>query len=177
WHDGTRFTSIDAKYSVDRTYAAVKGARLLPYFQSIERTEAPDPRTLVIHTKWPDPLIPAKLAFCGQMVPWAYVDRVGFKVFNQRPVGTGPLRFVSWTEGDRLVLGANPNYWDGRLDVDRVVVRPVTEPAAHVEALLRGEADLITRLPPDLAERVAAHPSTRVVGALYAGLYVLLVNA
>ena len=176
WHDGTRFTSVDAKYSLDRTYDAVKAARLIPLFRTIDRTEAPDPDTLVIHTRRPDPLLPAKLAYKGQIVPWAYIDRVGFTVFNQRPVGTGPLRFVSWTRGDRCVLAANPDYWDGRLDVERVVVRPVPEPGARVEALLRGEADLITRLPTDHAERVAAHPSTRVVGALYAGLYVLLVN-
>jgi ABC-type transport system substrate-binding protein len=178
WHDGTRFTSIDAKYSLDRTYdATVRAARLSPSFQTIDRTEAPDPGTLVIHTKQPDPLIPAKLAYRGQIVPWTYIDRVGFTVFNQRPVGTGPLRFVSWAPGDRCVLAANPDYWDGRLDVERVVLRPVPEPGARVEALLRGEADLITRLPPDHAERVATHPATRVVGALYAGLYVLLVNA
>ncbi|MGE5801417.1 MAG: ABC transporter substrate-binding protein [Gemmatimonadota bacterium] len=177
WHDGTRFTSVDAKYSLDRTYdATLKAARLSPFFGTIDRTEAPDPGTLVVHTKRPDSLIPAKLAYCGQMVPWAYIDRVGITVFNRRPVGTGPLRFVSWTKGEACVLAANPDYWDGRLDLDRVVFRPVPEPGARVDALLRGDADLITRLTPDHAERVAAHPSTRVAGALYAGLYVLLVN-
>ncbi len=177
WHDGARFTAVDAKYSLDRTFdASVRAARLLPMFRTINRTEAPDPGTLVIHTKLPDPLMLARLAFRGQLVPWAYIDRVGFTIFNQRPVGTGPLRFVSWIKRDRCVLEANPDYWDGRLDVDRVVFRPVPAPLARVETLLRGEADLITALPPDLGERVASHPGTRVVGALYAGLYVLAVN-
>ena len=177
WHDGAPFTAADAKYSLDRTFdASVKAARLLPLFQTIARTETPDPETLVIHTKQPDGLIPARLAFCAQMVPWTYIDRVGFTAFNQRPIGTGPLRFVSWTKGDRCVLESNPDYWDGRLDLDRVVFRPVTEPAARVDALLRGDADLITGLTPEHAERVATHPSTRVVGAPYAGLYVLAVN-
>jgi len=75
WHDGTRFTSTDAKYSLDRTYdATVKAARLSRSFQTIDRAEAPDPGTLVIHTKRPDPLIPAKLAYRGQIVPWAYIE-------------------------------------------------------------------------------------------------------
>ena len=66
WHDGTRFTAVDAKYSLDRTFdPSVKAARLLPLFQTIDRTEAPDPGTLVIHTKRPDVLIPARLAGCG----------------------------------------------------------------------------------------------------------------
>ena len=177
WHDGTRFTSVDAKYSLDRTFdPSVKAARLMPLFQTVDRTEAPDPGTLVIHTKRPDVLIPARLSFCSQIVPWAYIDRVGFTGFSQRPVGSGPLRFVSWTKKDRCVLEANPDYWDGRLDVDRVVFRPVPEPAARVDGLLRGEADFITGLVPEHSERVAAHPSTQVVGAPYAGLYVLAVN-
>jgi hypothetical protein len=44
----------DAKYSLDRTYdATLKAARLSPFFQTIDRTEAPSPETLVIHTKRP----------------------------------------------------------------------------------------------------------------------------
>jgi peptide/nickel transport system substrate-binding protein len=177
WHDGTRFTAIDAKYSLDRTFdPSVKAARLLPLFQTIERTETPDPGTLVIHTKRPDVLIPARLAGWGHVVPWAYIDRVGFTGFNQRPVGTGPLRFASWTKGEQCVLEANPDYWDGRLDLDRVVFRPVPGPAARVDALLHGDADLITQLSPEHSRRVASNPSTRLVGAPYAGLYVLAVN-
>jgi peptide/nickel transport system substrate-binding protein len=178
WHDGTPFTAVDAKYSLDRTFdPSVKAARLLPLLQTLDQTETPNPATLVIHTKRPDVLIPARLAVWGHIVPWAYIDRVGFTGFNQRPVGTGPLRFVSWTKGDRCVLDANPGYWDGRLDLDRVVFRPVPSPSARVDALLRGDVDLITQLWPEHGERVASNASTRVVGAPYAGLYVLAVNA
>ena len=53
---------------------------------------------------------------------------------------------------------------------------PCPSPAARVDALLHGDADLITQLSPEHGERVASHPSTRVVGAPYAGLYVLAVN-
>jgi peptide/nickel transport system substrate-binding protein len=178
WHDGSRFTSADAKYSLDRTFdARLKAARLRPWFQTIERTEAPDAGTLVIHTKRPDPLIPARLAgYGGQIVPWSYIDRVGFTAFNQRPVGTGPLRLASWSPGDRCVLAANPDYWGGRLDLDRVILRPVPRAEDRLEALVRGSADLITELPPEHHETVAARASTRAVGALYAGLYVLLVH-
>jgi len=177
WHDGTRFTAVDAKYSLDRTFdASVKAARLSPVFQTIERTEAPDPETFVIHTKHPDLLLPARLATRGYMVPWAYIDRVGFTAFNQRPVGTGPLRFVSWVKGDRCILESNADYWEGRLDLDRVIVRPAPDPVARVEALFRGDADLVPVIAPEQVERVLSHPSTKVVGTPYAGLYVLAVN-
>ena len=177
WHDGTRFTAVDAKYSLDRTFdPSVKAARLLQLFQTIDRTDAPDAETLVIHTKRPDVLIPARLAAWGFVVPWTYIDRVGFTGFNRHPMGTGPLRFVSWSKGDSCVLEVNPDYWGGRLDLDRVIFRPVSDPLVRVEELLRGDADLVTQLSPPHGERVAAHPATRVVGAPYAGLYVLAVK-
>ena len=180
WHDGSPLTSVDAKYGLDRTYdATVKAARILGswWTAAIERTEAPDPATLIIHTRWPDLLMPARLASCaGTIVPWAYIDRVGFKVFNERPIGSGPLRFVSQTRGDRCVLDANPDYWGGRVDVDRVVFQSVPDHERRADLLLRGAADLIVPLAPADRQRVAAGPSTRVAGVLYAGLYVLAVN-
>src|SRR5262249_171490 len=94
-----------------------------------------------------------------------------------KPVGTGPLRFVSWTKDDKIVLDANPDYWGGKIDVDRVIVRAIPDLAPRVAALLKGEVDLITQLPPDHGERVAGNPGTRVLAALSAGLYVLAVNS
>jgi peptide/nickel transport system substrate-binding protein len=180
WHDGSRFTSADARYSLDRTYdPTVKAARILGAWwrQALERTEAPAPSTLIIHTRWPDPLLPARLASCaGSIVPWGYIDRVGFKTFNEQPVGSGPLRLVSRTRGDRCVLDANLDYWEGRVDVDRVVFQSVPDPDRRVDLLLRGAADLVVPLAPDHAARVAANPTTRVASVFYAGLYVLAVN-
>src|SRR6185369_10451015 len=60
---------------------------------------------------------------------------------------------------------------------DRLVMRPIPETAPRIAALLKGEVDAITQLPADQGERVAGNATTRVVGALYAGLYVLAVNS
>jgi peptide/nickel transport system substrate-binding protein len=56
-------------------------------------------------------------------------------------------------------------------------MRPIPETAPRIAALLKGEVDAITQLPADQGERVAGNASTRVAGALYAGLYVLAVNS
>jgi peptide/nickel transport system substrate-binding protein len=178
WHNGDPFTSADAKFSIERTYDPKAKLRVATVFTSIDRADAPDPATLVIHTKKPDPLLPARLAFYGgQIVPKKYLESAGPETFNQKPVGTGPLRLVSWTKDDKAVLDANPDYWGGKPDFDRMVFRAVPEMAPRVAALLKGEVDIITQLPPDQGERVKANAGTRVEGALYAGLYVLAVNS
>jgi peptide/nickel transport system substrate-binding protein len=178
WHNGDPFTSADAKASIERTYDPAAKTLVATVFTTIERIEAPDPFTLVIHTKKPDPLLAARLAFYGgQIVPKKHLAQVGPEAFNTKPVGTGPVRFVSWTKDDRLVLEANPDYWGGKIDAERVIFRPIPETAPRVAALLKGEVDAITQLPPDQWTRVNQNSTTRGVGALYAGLYVLAVNS
>jgi peptide/nickel transport system substrate-binding protein len=178
FHNGDPFTSGDAKYSIERTYDPAAKTMVATVLATIERVEAPDPATLVITTKKPDPLLAARLAFYGgQIIPKKYVESVGNDAFNAKPVGTGPVRFTSWVKDDRAVLDANPDYWGGKIDMDRWVMRPIPETAPRIAALLKGEVDAITQLPPDQEDRVAANASTRVAGALYAGLYVLAVNS
>ena len=150
WHNGDPFTAADAKFSLERTWDPKIATRVSTVFTTIDRIEAPDAATLVVHTKKPDPLLPARLAFYGgQIVPQKYVEKVGGEEFNAKPVGTGPVRFVSWTKDDKLVLEANPDYWGGRIEVDRVVVRSIPETAPRIASLLKGEVDVITQLPPD----------------------------
>ena len=178
FHNGDPFTSADAKWSIERTYDPAVKTMVATALTTIDHIEAPDPYTLVVHTKKPDPLLAARLAFYGgQIAPKKYVESLGSEAFNARPVGTGPVRFVSWVKDDRAVFEANPDYWGGRIEVDRWVMRPIPETAPRVAALLKGEVDIVTQLPPDQADRVNANPGTRVTGALYAGLYVLGVNS
>ena len=178
WHNGDPFTAADAKFSIERTYDPGVKTMVATALSTIERIEAPEAGTLLIHTKKPDPLLPGRLAFYGgQIVPRKYLESVGPDTFNAKPVGTGPVRFVSWVKDDKLVLDANADYWGGKPDFDRMIVRAIPETAPRIAALLKGELDIITQLPPDQEERVIGHASTRMVGALYAGIYVLGVNS
>ena len=177
WHNGDPFTSADVKYSFERTWDPNVKTRVSTVFTTVERVDAPDPMTVVFTTKKPDPLLDARVAFYGgQIVPKKYLEAVGADAFNAKPIGTGPVRFASWTKDDRVVLDANADYFDGKPDFDRMIVRAIPEVAPRIAALLKGEVDIITQLPPDHGERVNSG-NTRVVGALYAGLYVLAVNS
>jgi peptide/nickel transport system substrate-binding protein len=178
FHNGDPLTSADVKYSLERTYDPAAKTMVATVFGTIEKIDAPDASTVVITTKKPDPLLAARLAFYGgQIVPKKYLESVGNDTFNAKPIGSGPVRFGSWVKDDRAVLEANPDYWGGKIDMDRWIMRPIPETAPRIAALLKGEVDAITQLPPDQEDRVAANATTRVAGALYAGLYVLAVNS
>lgn len=45
----------------------------------------------------------------------------------QRPVGTGPWRFVDWRHDDQLTFARSPDYWDSRAAAETLVVRIIPE--------------------------------------------------
>ncbi len=179
FHNGDSLTSADVKFSIDRTYdPTVKVSLMRNVFTTVDRIATPDPLTVTFYTKQPDPVLPARLAFYGgQILPKKYYEAVGADTFNVKPVGSGPVTFIEWVKDDRAVFGAYPQYWQGKISVDRVSFRPIPETAARIAALLKGEVDIITKLPPDHVDRVAKHPTTKVEGVVYGGLYVLGVNS
>jgi len=179
FHNGEPLTSADVKFTIDRTYdPSVKVSLVRTVFTTVGRIETPDALTVLFHSKQPDPLLPARLGFFGgQIMPKKYFEAVGAETFNVKPIGSGPVKLAEWTKDERIVLDANRDYWQGKIDADRVIFRPIPEQGTRIAALLKGEVDIINKVPPDHVDRIAKHPTTKVERALYAGLYALPVNS
>lgn len=54
-------------------------------------------------------------------------------------VGTGPFKFVSWEEGNEIVIEANQDYWGGAPGVSQVVFRVIPDDSARFLALQAGD--------------------------------------
>jgi len=64
----------------------------------------------------------------------------------RNPTGTGPFKFKSWTVGEKVELVRNNQYWGKKPRIERVIIRPIANNTARVQALQTGEingADLI----------------------------------
>ena len=77
-------------------------------------------------------------------------------------VGAGPYKFVSWKRGSEIVFERNPHYWGPAPAWDKVIYRPISNPAARVAALLAGDVDLIEDPPTDDLERLQKDPKLTV---------------
>ena len=78
-------------------------------------------------------------------------------------VGAGPYKFVSWKRGSEIIFERNPHYWGPAPAWDRVIYRPISNPAARVAALLAGDVDMVEDPPTDDLERLQKDPKLTVV--------------
>jgi ABC-type transport system substrate-binding protein len=58
----------------------------------------------------------------AKVVPREVVEKLG-EDFGRRPVGTGPFKFVEWIRDKQIVLAANPDYFEGPPNLDRLEYR------------------------------------------------------
>jgi peptide/nickel transport system substrate-binding protein len=93
----TRSPSADVKFSIERTYDPQAKTNVSTIFTTVDRVETPDALTVNFVTKKPDRSCPpASPSTAARSFPKKYFEAVGADQFNAKPVGTGPVRFVSW---------------------------------------------------------------------------------
>jgi peptide/nickel transport system substrate-binding protein len=177
FHHGDPFTAEDVQFSLERAIAENPRTSVYAALNTIERVEVLDTSTVNLVTKQPDPLLPTRLSYYGgMMLPKQYFEKLGMEGFRKAPVGTGALKFVEWKKDERLVFEANPRYWRAPLPYAKVIYKPYPETAARIAALLVGEVDFITAVPPDQIEVIEKSGTARVEGALYAGFFAYYTN-
>lgn len=76
----------------------------------------------------------------------------------QRPVGSGPYRFVEWVRDDRIVIERVEGYTLRAANFRRVVWRTIPEASTRAAELIAGNVDIITNLLPDQAAAVNRSP-------------------
>ncbi|MDR5711337.1 ABC transporter substrate-binding protein [Nesterenkonia flava] len=140
WHDGEAFTAEDVKFNLEEViqYQYIAGDAAA----SIGSVEAPDEHTVVIHMDEPYGPFFEMLAV-QSMIPQHIYEGTDFLTneANSAPVGTGPMVFDSFTEGEEVVVTGNENYWAGEVEIDRLIFPVFPDPNAQDLALLSGELD------------------------------------
>jgi peptide/nickel transport system substrate-binding protein len=140
FHNGDPFTAEDVRYSFD-LYKDEKNARR-SNLDGVTSLEILDPYTIRLSTPGPQPGLLSNLASLAIM-PHEAREKAGPEAFGQHPVGTGPYRVVEFVRGQRLALEANPDYWRGKPTPQRLVLRPITDPATRVAELKAGGVQII----------------------------------
>lgn len=176
FHNGMEMTADDVVFTFERIitenaieYPEPHSSPRKGLIAPLESVEKVDDYTVKFNFSgvWPPAM---QLLVHQQIVPKAYIEEVGTKGFIEKPVGTGPFKFVEGQLDDQIVLERFDDYWGGAPDlapvgpacVEKAIFRVIPEASTRVAALLAGEVDIIQAVPPELIETLDLSPGVEV---------------
>jgi peptide/nickel transport system substrate-binding protein len=186
WQDGQPFTAADVVFTIDQILNPKVNTPNRPFFSALAGfdqvtdpknpvdpnslkeppVQALDPETVEFNLS--KPYAPLLLVLTDprlDIVPEHLLkgQDLNTAAFNSHPVGTGPFEFVSWTKNSQIVLKANPDYWGGKPQIDRIIYRIIPDPTTAVQALKAGEINFLESPPLDQLAGLKADPRFQVL--------------
>ena len=180
--DGVKFASgkpVTAE-DVRFTFARQLAIKDQPwqYISHVEDVKAVDPHTVDIVLK--DPTLPLMTIIASPpfgITEKALVEAHGgtdaadakekdkaTEWLNQNSAGSGPYRLVGWQRNQQIQMVKNPHYWQGPPGYERVLIRHMSESAAQLLAIQRGDVDVAFNLIPEQIATLKDDPNIHVVG-------------
>ncbi|WP_225978776.1 ABC transporter substrate-binding protein [Gandjariella thermophila] len=140
--DGTPFGAAD----VVATYRAVldpaTASPLRPRYDMLTSVDEVNATTVRFNLAYPYPAFPNLLVL--GILPARALGQPGpltASPINTHPIGTGPYQLTEWQRGVRMVLSANPTYFDGPPAVRKVTVLFGGDDATRASRTLAGDID------------------------------------
>jgi peptide/nickel transport system substrate-binding protein len=157
FHNGEPFNAHAVKATIDYALDPANKSHYAAaaYWKPVKEVQVVNDYAVRFVTDKPWPSLIDHISLTNSLImPAKALKEQGPAAFAQKPIGTGPFKFVEWRRDDRLVLERNPDYWAGPADASRVTFRFIPEFSARMAALLSGEIDIMKDVPPHALEAV-----------------------
>ncbi len=162
WHrDWGEVTAHDVKWTYDRMIAPDSDSPGRFDFGMIQSIETPDDYTVVMHLDEPHGPLLNKLGYNRRtgIVNQEAMEHFGDD-YTANAIGSGPFMLAAYDPGERIVLEANPDYYEEGLPVTpRIVLIPISDDAVAAGPLGTGEVSLGLFRDPDTIASLEANPN------------------
>lgn len=147
WHDGAPFTSRDVLYTYRVVIDPGTPTAYSEDFKQVKGVSAPDYHTVIV--TYARPFAPALASWGTSILPAHLLEGkdITKSPLARKPVGTGPYRFREWVPMQKIVLEANPDYFEGRPYIARYVYRIIPDLSTMYMELKAGSIDLMNLTP------------------------------
>jgi peptide/nickel transport system substrate-binding protein len=144
WHDGKPFTAADVKCTWDLMFDQVTDKlRLNPRKSSYDNLEAVTVKgdyEVAFRLKQPQPAFPMLLAGGFSVI---YPCHMSATQMRQKPIGTGPFKFVEFKPNETIKVTRNLDYWKpNRPYLDGIEYTIIPDPSTAKLAFETGKFDL-----------------------------------
>jgi peptide/nickel transport system substrate-binding protein len=178
WSDGQPVTARDAAYTYNRMMKEPAASTANGNFvENFDTVTAQDDQTLVIRTKSPQATM---LAIDAPIVPehvWSKIgDAAGFANDQMPVVGSGPFVLAEYEPEQYVRLRANKEYWRSPPKVDELHFVNFKNSDAAVQALRKGEVDVVQKLTPAQFDALRGEPDIKQVKGQGRRFYELVLN-
>lgn len=157
WHNGRLVIAEDFKMGWERYMNPDLSAWGAGYLKSIvgaqemldgeadslEGVEVVDRNTLKVTLTEPDPVFLLRLGTTPTWVVPPEAVVIDQPDWEDKPIGAGPFKFADWQTKVKVVLEANPDFFNGRPSLDRVEFVVVPEPATALNMYRAGDIDVV----------------------------------
>ncbi len=129
WHDGHPFTADDVMFTYQTMINPKTPTAYKDDFLPVKSADVLDRYTFRV--TYARPFAKAVQSWGTWMLPKHLLDKYAAdgtlkeSPENSHPIGTGPYRFQDWKSGEKVVIVANPDYYEGRPYLGRVVYRVI----------------------------------------------------
>jgi peptide/nickel transport system substrate-binding protein len=178
FHNGEPFDAQSVKATLEYLQDPNNKSHYAAYWKLVKEVQIVDPYTVRFVTEKPWPALIDRASLTDFLVmPAKALKELGPAKLAEKPIGTGPFKFVEWRRDERLVLERNPDYWAGPADVSRVTFKFIPEFSARMAALLSGEIDIMKDVPPHAVEAIERGGRAKIRTAVSSRInYLALVN-
>jgi peptide/nickel transport system substrate-binding protein len=170
FHNGDKFTAEDVKFSLE-TYLR-KDLKYLFYplwARNIVKGEVVGPYHFRLHLNGPDPGFLGRLWWSTGMMPKKYREQVGDKGFAEKPIGTGPYKWVEYKQDNYWKVEAVRKHFRHTPEIKTLKMIYVPDHATRLAMLKAGELDITSVIGPHTVE-IKNDPNLRLELGKYVSL-------
>jgi peptide/nickel transport system substrate-binding protein len=146
FHNGREFDAEAVKLNMLRIQDAAIGHDFIRGgLENVDSVDVLDKYTVRINAKVADAALPTSI----MRYPIVLMAPDAFDTSAERPIGTGPFKFVAWTRNSDTRLVRFENYWETDAEghslpyLDEVIAKPKREDSVRLTALRTGQVHLI----------------------------------
>lgn len=162
FHNGAPVTTEDIKYSIETHMRPELKFLMGPlYRRNIKSIDVPNPHQVRINLNYPYPWIFTNFWLHTGIFPKKYREAVGDDGFADKPIGSGPFRWVDYKQDIYFKLEAVKKHFRKTPEIKTLIVRFVPEHSTRLAMLKAGEAD-IARLHPPHISQVENDPNLKI---------------
>ena len=176
FHDGELLDAAAVKFNIER-HKTLPGSNRRGELAPVTSVDVVDPMTVRVNLNAPfSPLLAALSDRAGMMVSPKAALAAGDK-FGQKPVCSGPYKFVERVAQDRIVLERFDGYWNkGAVNFAKLTYTPIPDATVRLANLKSGQLDFIERVASSDIEKIKTDKKLKTASITEIGYQGITIN-